>query len=105
MKILRKGARADHGVKSVDLRISKIRWNPTAETFDVNFVNAAKDFATDARHNYHLRFSPEEQATLLGMLTEAGAAMGAEEFASVFAKSLPAIFRLQVMASGVKLAA
>jgi hypothetical protein len=105
MKIMRKGARADHGMKSVELKVSGLRWNPTTETFDVTFAGAATDFSTDARHNYYLRYSPAELATQLSMLAEAGASMDPEEFGAVFAKVMPALFRLQAMASGVKLAA
>jgi hypothetical protein len=105
MKIMRKGARADHGMKSVQLKIAKMRWNPTVETLDVSFTSAASDFNTPARHNYFLRFDPEEQAAWLDMLVEAGASMDAEQFASVFGKSFPSLFKLQAMASGLKIAA
>ncbi len=105
MKIIRKGARANHGMRSVELKGSKLRWNPTVNTFDLTFANAATDFSTDARHTYNLRYSPSELAAQIAMLAEAGAAMDAEEFATVFAKALPALLRLQVMASGIKLAA
>lgn len=105
MKILRRGARADHGTKSVDLKLSKMRYNPTVDALDVTFANAASDFATDARHNYTLRLTPKEQANLLSMLAEAGAAMDAEQFSEVFAPALPSLFKLQAMASGLRLAA
>ena len=104
MKILRKGARANHGLKKVELKPSKLRWNPTMAAFDLAFVGAATDFSTEARHFYTLRSTPAEQAAQLDMLAEAGAAMDAEEFAEVFAKVLPALHRLQIMASGIKLA-
>jgi hypothetical protein len=105
MKILRIGARANHGQKKVELKLSKLRWNPTVQAFDLTFANAAADFATDARHNYSVRYSAKELASQLTMLAEAGAAMDAEEFAETFAPTLPAVFRIQAMASGVKLAA
>src|SRR5690348_8977336 len=101
MKIRRKGARADHGIKSVDLRLANMRWNPTAETLDVSFASAATDFSTSARHHYFLRFDPEEQAKWLDLLAEASASMDAEEFAAKFAKSLPSLFKLQARASGL----
>lgn len=105
MKIRRKGARADHGMKFVELKLAQMRWNPTTETLDVSFGGAASDFSTPARHHYFLRFDPEEQAKWLDMLAEAGASMDAEEFAQTFGKSLASLFRLQAMASGWKIAA
>lgn len=105
MKIRRSGARANHGVKSVDLKLAKMRWNPTTETLDVSFGGAATDFSTPARHYYYLRFDPEEQARWIDMLAEAGASMDAEQFAETFAKSLPSLFKLQARASGLKIAA
>jgi hypothetical protein len=105
MKIMRKGARADHGMKSVDLKIAKMRWNPTSETLDISFSSAASDFSTPARHNYFLRFKAEEQAAWLDMLVEAGAAMDSEQFAEVFRSAFPSLFKLQAMDSGLKIAA
>lgn len=105
MKIIRIGARANHGSRSVELKMSKFRWNPTATSFDLTFTKAACDFATDARHNYTLRYSAKELASQLTMIAEASASMDAEEFAATFSEALPALFRLQMMASGLKLAA
>jgi hypothetical protein len=105
MKIRRKGARADHGMKYVELKLASMKWNPTAEALDVSFAGAASDFSTPARHFYYLRFDPAEQAKWLDMLVEAGTSMDAEEFAAEFKKALPSLFKLQAMASGLKIAA
>lgn len=104
MKIRRTGARANHGMRSVDLKLAQMRWNPTTETLDVSFAGAASDFSTPARHQYYLRFDAQEQAKWLDMLADAGASMDAEEFAETFGKSLGSLFRLQAMASGLKIA-
>lgn len=105
MKIRRSGAKANHGVTSVNLKLDKMRWNPTTETMDVSFSGAATDFSTPARHHYYLRFDSDEQAKWLDMLAEASASMDPEEFAQTFAKSLPSLFKLQARASGLKIAA
>jgi hypothetical protein len=105
MKILRRGARADHGTKSVELKVAGLKWNPTAEAFDVTFAGAVTDFSTYARHQYWLRFSPEELVTLLRLLPDAGSSMQAEDFAEVFQKASPSFFKLQAMASGFRIAA
>ena len=105
MKILRKGARADHGVRSVTLKLSKMKWNATEEAFDVEFAGAAADFSTEGRHVYKVRYAPDEMARQLALLADAATGMDSEDFATVFGKALPALFRLQAMASGVKLAA
>lgn len=105
MKIRRSGARANHGVTSVDLKLAKMRWNPTTETLDVSFGGAATDFSTPARHHYFLRFDPEEQAQWLDLLAEASTSMDPEEFAEIFSKTLPSLIKLQVRAAGMKIAA
>jgi hypothetical protein len=105
MKILRRGARADHGTRSVELKVAGVKWNPTAEAFDVTFSGAVSDFSTNARHHYWLRFSPDELVTLVRQLPEAGSSMQAEDFAEVFQKASPSLFKLQAMASGVRIAA
>jgi hypothetical protein len=105
MKILRRGARADHGTKAIDLKVSGLKWSSTAEAFDVTFVGAVRDFSTNARHQYWLRFSPQELAMLIQGLPEAGASMEGDDFAEVFQKASPSLFRLQAMASGMKVAA
>jgi hypothetical protein len=105
MKIFRKGAKADHGVRSVELKRPTVRWNPTHDTFDVNFSGPANDFATNSRHNYTLRWEPPELASILNQLADQALSMDADEFKGTFAGSLPAILRLQLLASGVRLAA
>jgi hypothetical protein len=103
MKILRKGASADHGMRSVELKPSKLKWNGSMEAFDLTFAAPARDFATPSRHSYRVRQTPAEMAAQLSMLAEAAEAMDLEDFSATFAKVLPALFRLQAMASGVKL--
>jgi hypothetical protein len=105
MKILRRGARADHGTRSIELKVAGLKWNPTAEAFDITFNGAGTDFNTYAKHHYWLRFSPEELVMLLRQLPDAGSAMQAEDFAEVFQKASPSLFKLQAMASGFRLAA
>ena len=105
MKILRRGARADHGTKSIDLKIAGLRWNPTAEAFDVTFAASVRDFSTKGRHQYWLRFSPPELLGLIQGLPEAGASMEGNDFAEVFQKASASLFRLQAMAAGIKVAA
>jgi len=105
MKILRKGARADHGMKSVELKPAKVEWNRTSDTFDLTFSHAATDFNTEARHKYKIRSSAMEQAAQLTMLAAAATLMDRDEFITAFAPALPALFKLQAMAIGVKVAA
>jgi len=105
MKIVRKGAKADHGVKTVELKPAKMRWNATFDTFDVLFSAAARDFNTSGRHIYKLRYLPSELAAQISMLADAAEGMDAEEFAETFSKVSPALFKLQAMASGLRLAA
>jgi hypothetical protein len=105
MKILRKGARANHGLKAVNLKPSKMQWSATAEAFDITFASSATDFNTDARHVYRMRYAPGELAAMLSMLSEAAESMGAEDFASVFGKVASDIYRLHAMACGLKVAA
>jgi hypothetical protein len=78
MKILRKGARADHGVKKVELKTSKLKWNATEEAFDLTFAGSAPDFSTDGRHIYKVRYTPAELASQLSMLADAATSMDAE---------------------------
>ena len=105
MRIMRRGAKSDHGVSGVELKNPKLKWNSTAEKFDVLFTGAATDFSTPSKHNYNLRFDPDELASLFSSLALEGAAMDSEEFAEAFARVLPAMTRIQMMASGIKLAA
>lgn len=105
MKIIRKGARANHGLKSVALKLADVRWNSTAEGFDVTFAGSAEDFTTEARHVYRLRFTAAEMATLIGKMGGAAESMGAEEFGEVFGKHSADLYRLHAMACRLKLAA
>ncbi len=105
MKIIRKGARADHGAKTVELKVSKVRWNSTTDTFDVIFATAATDFSTEARHVYKLRYPPSELAAQLSMIADAAESMDPDDLVAVFGKALAALFRLQAMGSGLKVAA
>ena len=104
MHILRRGARADHVTRSISLKIADLKWNGSAGAFDINFSGAASDFSTDARHHYWLRFSPDEIVTLLQSLPAAGASMEGKDFADVFQKAASSLFRLQAMASGLRVA-
>lgn len=103
MKILRRGAKADHGFRKVELKNPKLKWNPTIGAFDLSFAGPATDFATDGRHNYTVRQSPQELASQMIQLAKEGSAMDAEEFASIFGPTLSALTKLQIMASGIRL--
>jgi hypothetical protein len=105
MKIMRKGAKADHGVRSIDLAKPAMRWNPTQDTFDLKFAGPTYDFATTSRHNYTMRIQPSEMASIISQLAEQAMSMDADEFTLTFRETLPSLLRLQMMASGVKLAA
>ena len=105
MKILRRGASANHGTKSVELKIAKMQWTPAVDSFDITFTSAATDFSTGARHAYRLRFSPIELTKVLQMLVEAGATMEGDDFVETFQTALPSLFKLQAMASGLRIAA
>jgi hypothetical protein len=102
MKILRKGARADHGVKTVELKGPKFKWNSTCDAFELTFPTSARDFTGDARHNYRIRLDSGEMAAILKMMGEEASALDAEEFASSFAKTIPSLERMRLMACGIK---
>jgi hypothetical protein len=105
MKILRRGASADHGYRSIELKRPSCRWNPTADAFDVSFAEATRDFATQGRHIYYLRIEPSEMAQILKQFAEQALSMETDEFVAVFGDSVPAFLRLQLLASGIRLAA
>ncbi len=102
MEIRRRGASANHGTKAVALKISKMQWMPASEVFDITFSGAATDFSTGGRHHYRLRFSAKELATLVQNLADAAPAMDGDEFAETFQKASPSLFKLQAMASGMR---
>ena len=102
MEIRRRGASANHGTKSVKLKLSKMQWMPAAEAFDITFASAATDFSTDARHQYRLRFSPQELATIVEILADAASAMDSDDFAGTFQKASASLFKLTAMASGIR---
>lgn len=104
MKILRRGATANHGYRSVDLKNPWVRWNPTADAFDVGFKDAASDFATQARHIYHLRIDPAEMAKILTQIADQAMSMETDEFIGAFGGSAPAFLRLHLLSSGIRLA-
>lgn len=105
MKILRRGASANHGYRAVDLKQKSLRWNSSAGAFDVSFDGAARDFATHARHIYLLRIEPNEMAQMLNQFAEQALSMETDDFIAVFGNSIPALLRLQLLASGIRLAA
>lgn len=105
MKIRRRGATANHGYRSVDLDQPSLRWNPTHEAFDISFSGGARDFATPAHHIYKIRIDPSEMAEVLKQFSDQAMSMDTDEFIAVFGHSAPALLRLHLLASGIRLAA
>ena len=101
MKILRRGARADHGPKSIEIKRMKHRWNPTSETFDSTSVGASIDFSTPARHNYTLKRTLEEISAEIQSLGDDCKNIDADEFAAIFGPALPALVRIAARASQI----
>ena len=99
MRIVRRGASADHGLKAVELKKLKYKWNPTSETFDVSSGVPATDFSTSGRHNYTLRLTLSELAQLVIGLGADCKAIDAQEFADTFASAVPSLIRLATRAS------
>jgi hypothetical protein len=102
MKILRKGARANHGVKSVELKNPKLKWNSTYDTFELTFPNSASDFTSDARHNYRIRIDAGEMSAILVMIGQESSSLDSEDFVSSFSKAIPSLEKMRLMACGLK---
>lgn len=101
MRISRRGASADHGWRSVELKKLKFRWNPTNEAFEILSGAPASDFATHARHNYTLKLSLGELAQMVRALGAECRGIESEEFVEKFAPAVPALVRVMARASEV----
>ncbi len=101
MKIQRRGASANHGVKAVELRKMKYKWNASSDTFDASSGAPAFDFSTTAKHNYNIRLTLNELSDVIDALGRDCVSIDKDEFAEAFSKSVPALVRIMARASGI----
>jgi hypothetical protein len=101
MRITRRGAGADHGLKYVELKKLKFKWNPNSETFDISAGAPASDFSTSARHNYTLKLGLSEVGQLISALGAECRSIDSDDFVEHFAASVPALVRMTARASEV----
>ena len=99
MKINRRGARADHGLSSIEFRAPVVSWVKSDSTLTIK-QSDVKDFSTTARHSYSVKASMAEVNEFLKALATA-----ASEDPSTFEKglepSLKALIKLQHIVSGL----
>ena len=99
MTIRRHGARRDQGVKEVELRDPKVRWDPKQGCVTIS-ARRVKDFTGFATHNYDLAISLEEVSKVLDALGEV-AADETNRLSSSLAPSLRALLRLTLVCAGL----
>lgn len=100
MKISRRGATADHGESSIELREPAFAWSKTDSCITAK-QSSVKDFSTKSRHRYIVRLSITEINEVLRTLSDA-AVDDPECFEKLLEPSLKAILRIQAVASGIK---
>ena len=101
MKITRRGASADHGLKSIEIKKPKFRWNPNTKTFDISSTSPVLDFSTSARHNYTIKIPLEELAKLINAAGQECKSIDSDEFVDSFAPVMPSLYRMMAVASEV----
>lgn len=94
MNVKRRGSRADHGLRQIDLTEPRFRWNQTSGLMEAVIDNPARDFATFARHNYIVEFSLNELADMVRALGDDCKQIDSDQFTAVFAKVLPSLIRV-----------
>jgi hypothetical protein len=100
MKISRRGASADHGESSVELKTPSFVWQKFDSSLAIKRANV-KDFSSKSRHDYKITFGFSELVNLINTLSEAAIAepMAMERGLE---PSLKALIRLQTVVAGLK---
>lgn len=101
MKIIRRGATANHGQSSVDLGNSSFRWDSRLSSLLIK-ANYVRNFSGASRHNYEVQISFEEIKEILTTLSDA-AIQFPEIFEAQLQPSIKAILRIQAILTGIKL--
>jgi hypothetical protein len=101
MKISRRGASANHGVRSVELKKLKYEWNEATETFDIVSGTSSTDFNTLAHHKYKLKLTLPEVASFVKALGMQCKKIDADEFVEAFGETTSEVFRIMARASAV----
>ena len=94
MFVSRHGAFANHGLRSIELKDLTMKWDGAQREVKLTCPDAVYDFATDATHRYHVRFSLEELAQLVQTIGDECKNMSPEEFENAFAPIVPSIVRM-----------
>lgn len=100
MKIARRGAFADHGESSIELKAPSFVWRKLDSNMTIKH-SGVKDFSTKSRHSYTISLSLPEMADLIQSLSDAALADPAL-FEEHLEPSLKAITRLQAVVAGLK---
>ena len=100
MKIVRRGASADHGESSVVFKKTTVTWNEKENAVVVK-SSAVSDFSTSSKHNYQVFIPLEDLAKTISALSEAGIASAPNEIEQALSRELKALVRLTAVASGL----
>jgi hypothetical protein len=100
MKIIRSGARANHGQSQIEFNAPKFFWVKGDATITIRQSNV-KDFSTSAHHSYTVRITAEEVNELLQVLSVAAASEPAF-FEKALEPALKSILCLQHVVAGLK---
>lgn len=100
MKILRRGATADHGESSIELGVPKFAWNKVDSCLTIK-QSRIKDFSTKSQHSYTINLSLPEINEILRTLSDA-AIIDPGYFEKGLEPSLKDILRIQAVAVGIK---
>lgn len=70
MKISRKGAAADHGIRSTSASIASAKWRDGSEVLRVKSDKPMTDFTGSSRHYYYVDLEIEEVGEIFSALAE-----------------------------------
>ncbi len=101
MRVVRRGARADHGQRQISFSEFSLDWDVGTRTFDLTPSTAVRDFSTDARHNYTFEFSPNDIVKILKGIDENMVSIDQSSFIESFEAAVPALMRIINGACGV----
>lgn len=99
MKISRRGARANHGVSSIELGPIELFWEEDNKKFVSSRSVAAKDFSSASIHKYSIEIGEDEVLSIIDVIAKA-AMRAPSEFGPRLEQKIKSLGQLQLIALG-----
>lgn len=99
MKIVRRGASANHGTSEINLSLPTFEWTKSKSCLSIK-QDSVKDFSTTSHHAYRIEISAQELVRLFDSLAFA-AQQKESEVGTSLGPALKSILQLQYAAAGL----